>query len=203
MNTMLMDALDFVTKRECSIIPVARDKRPLVKWEEFQKRRPTEEEVESWWTRWPDANIAIVTGRISGLVVVDADGAAGLEWMKENLPVTGVYVQTCKGWHGYYRHPGTDIQNRVRIAPEVDIRAVGGYVVAPPSLHDSGWCYQFHFTPGMDAWDDLAAFEVQTKPVVCAEGLDLSRVTTMVSSAPVMKGQRNASLARLVGQWLE
>ena len=87
MNTMLMDALDFVTKRECSVIPVARDKRPLVKWEEFQKRRPTEEEVESWWTRWPDANIAIVTGRISGLVVVDADGAAGLEWMKENLPV--------------------------------------------------------------------------------------------------------------------
>ena len=202
-NTMLMDALDFVTKRECSIIPVARDKRPLVKWEEFQKRRPTEEEVESWWTRWPDANIAIVTGRISGLVVVDADGAAGLEWMKENLPVTGVYVQTCKGWHGYYRHPGTDIQNRVRIAPEVDIRADGGYVVAPPSVHESGWCYQFHFTPGVDAWDDLAAFEVQTKPVVCAEGLDLSRVTTMVSSAPVLKGQRNAALARLVGQWVQ
>jgi len=44
-----------------------------MKWTEFQYRHPTPEEVNDWWDRWPDANIAIVTGKISNLVVFDID----------------------------------------------------------------------------------------------------------------------------------
>src|SRR5262249_40514139 len=52
----------------------ARGKRPLVKWELYQHRRPTTAEVHGWFTRWPDANVGIVTGALSGLVVIDLDG---------------------------------------------------------------------------------------------------------------------------------
>ena len=46
----------------------------LSSWKEFQKRRPTEEEIRRWWTRWPDAGIAVVCGEISdGLAALDLD----------------------------------------------------------------------------------------------------------------------------------
>ena len=54
-------------------------KHSPIKWGEFQKRRATEEEVRSWWQKWPWANVGIVTGVISGLVVLDIDGRQGAE----------------------------------------------------------------------------------------------------------------------------
>ena len=48
-------------------------KRPLVPWIEYQSRRPTEEEICRWWQQYPNANIGIVTGKISGIVVIDLD----------------------------------------------------------------------------------------------------------------------------------
>lgn len=200
MNTMLNAALNLLTKQGFSVIPLRRDtKRPyLASWKEFQKRLPTEEEAEAWWRQWPDANIGIVTGEISGLVVVDADGTEGLAWMKAHLPVTSVYVQTGKGWHGYYRHPAARVGNAVRIAPEVDIRADGGYVVAPPSIHASGVVYEWLFTPGLGGWDGLAMY-----PAAPHAGMDLAGVKPMVTTDPVPVGARNSTLASLVGQWVQ
>ena len=201
---MLDEALDLLCKREFSVIPLRpRDKKPLLaSWAEYQRRRPTEEEVEQWWTQWPDANIGIVTGAVSGLVVVDVDGEEGLNWMRVNMPVTSVYVKTGKGWHGYFRHPGGQIGNRARLAPEVDLRADGGYVVAPPSIHASGHQYEWVFTPGLDGWDGLAEFapaERQPKPGL---GIDLSGAKPMLTAEPVAKGQRNNRLAELTGKWI-
>ena len=42
------------------------------------------EQIRNWWTRWPDANIGIVTGKVSGIVVVDVDaGKGGIESWNE------------------------------------------------------------------------------------------------------------------------
>lgn len=201
-------ALDLTEKQGFSVIPLRpNDKTPLLAWQEFQTRRPTENELEEWFVHcWPQANLGIVTGSFSGLVVVDADGDMGLAWMKEHLPVTGVYVRTGKGWHGYFRHPGGDVRNRGRIAPEVDIRADGGYVVAPPSVHASGANYEWQFTPGLDGWNSLAEYQLKegakADSSLACTGFDLSRVNTLLTSAPVEPGQRNVTLARLAGQWL-
>lgn len=66
-------------KQGFSVIPLRRDKKPLLVWQEFQTRLPSDGELEDWFLRrWPDANLGIVTGALSGLVVVDADGEAGL-----------------------------------------------------------------------------------------------------------------------------
>lgn len=62
------------------------------------------------------------------------------------LPPTRV-VRTARGWHYWYRHPGTPIPNTVQLfgatAPAIDIRGDGGIVVAPPSIHPDGHRYEF------------------------------------------------------------
>lgn len=64
--------------RGWSVLPLrSRDKRPLIAWEPLQTSRPSPEQVSSWFSRWPDANIGIVTGEISNLVVIDIDPTHG------------------------------------------------------------------------------------------------------------------------------
>jgi Bifunctional DNA primase/polymerase, N-terminal len=70
----MSEAIDDYKARDWSIIPIRPgDKRPLVRWEEYQHRCPSQEEARSWLRAWPEAGVAIVTGAISGLVVLDID----------------------------------------------------------------------------------------------------------------------------------
>ena len=69
---MLKDAALNYIQSGFSIIPLkSRTKLPLIKWKRFQKKKPTEQEVAQWWSRWPDANIALLTGTINNLVAFD------------------------------------------------------------------------------------------------------------------------------------
>lgn len=116
-------------------------KHSRIRWAEYQKRRPTVAEVEAWWSSWPDANIAIITGAVSGLVVIDLDGPeAEQAAVQLELPAT-LICTTGRGRHLYYAHPGGYVPNKVRLLPGLDVRADGGYVMAPPSLHASGRRY--------------------------------------------------------------
>ncbi|TDA70639.1 MAG: DNA primase [Clostridia bacterium] len=131
--------------RGFSVLPVDRKtKRPLVEsWREYQTRQATTEEVQQWWRRWPQANVAIVTGAVSGLVVVDVDGPEGEAALRgKHLPPTPC-ATTGKGKHYYFAHPGGQVPNAVRLLPGVDLRADGGFVVAPPSRHASGRRYEW------------------------------------------------------------
>lgn len=131
-------------------------KHPRVPWKKYQGEPPTEAEVRRWWGRqWPEANIAIVTGSRYGLVVVDADSPAALAWAESHLAstplgsVTGVRDSTT-GWRGrqlYMRHPGTPVSNKAKIRTAegklaLDLRADGGYVMAPGSMHPTGVEYE-------------------------------------------------------------
>ena len=98
------------------------------------------------WFNDGDINIGICTGKQSGLVVLDVDpkhgGSESLQKLG-NIPLTA-QVQTGGGDHRYFKHPGGDIRNSVgALGPGLDIRAKGGYVVAPPSLHASGDEYRW------------------------------------------------------------
>lgn len=129
-------------RRGWSVIPInAQTKKALIRWEEFQRRRATGAEIRKWWHRWPDANVGIVTGKVSGLVVVDADKKA--EHLISKLPETGLKSRTGSGWfHYFYSYPPNTehVPNVVR-KDGFDVRGDGGYVVAPPSLHESGRRY--------------------------------------------------------------
>lgn len=126
-----------------SVIPVAyRGKKPALDWKEYQTRRPHPARVAEWFSS-EERNIGIVTGEVSGLVVLDVDRPdRGLRDRVASLPTTPT-VKTGKGWHYYFKHPGIPVRNRVNVLPGADIRGDGGFVVAPPSVHAHGLRYEW------------------------------------------------------------
>ena len=119
-------------------------KRPMIGWKQFQSRQPTEQEILEWFGKWPDANIGIVTGSISNLVVFDLDSEGAVEYANNEggFPNT-VKVKTGKGYHVYMRHPGFEVKGSINKELDIDIRADGNYVVAPPSIHGSSSLYEW------------------------------------------------------------
>lgn len=117
-----------------SVIPAGPDKKPLTKWEEYQKRRATPDEIRAWWKQWPQAMVGIVTGEISNLFVVDADSEKGIELLEQYIPdsIETPIVKTPKGRHYWFRHQ-EGLHNTARFVPECDTRGEGGYIIAPPS----------------------------------------------------------------------
>lgn len=147
--TAKVDTAQRYLARGWCVLPLrARDKRPLIAWEPLQKARPTPEQVADWFSRWPTANIGIVTGEISNLVVLDIDpqhgGDASLARSERRygpLPETIEVTTGGGGRHLYFTHPGGLIRNRTGLAQGIDLRGDGGYIVAPPSIHPSGRPY--------------------------------------------------------------
>ncbi|MFA5792196.1 MAG: bifunctional DNA primase/polymerase [Candidatus Paceibacterota bacterium] len=141
-SLLLQAALRF-QERGLSVIPVKKDKTPFLPfWKEYQTKPASREEIESWFTNTNPEGIAIVTGKISGIVVLDVehDGdTTGLE-----IPNTPTVKSGGGGKHYYFKYPEGGMKNTTRIFNrKIDIRGDGGYVVAPPSLHKTGNHYEW------------------------------------------------------------
>ncbi len=92
-------------------------------------------------------NLAIITGAISDVVVIDADAPDALAWCTSNLPYTPWQTETARGFHLFYRHPGINVANRARLETRdgrlpIDCRGDGGFVIAPGSIHATGARYR-------------------------------------------------------------
>lgn len=116
--------------------------------------------IKAWWHKWPHANIGIVTGEISNLIVIDVDNKNGGEFSLEKveeengrLPHTLEVITGSGGMHFFFKHPGKPITNKAGtiLGKGIDIRGDGGYVVAAPSVHISGNNYEWEASsePGM------------------------------------------------------
>ncbi len=142
--TILEAALKY-QKKGYSVIPVGFDKRPLIKWEPYQKQKATVEEIKAWFKKFPTANIGIVTGEISNLLIVDTDTPESTQRVQEAIPES--LVVPCQntpsgGMHFVFSHaPG--FSNRSRVADGIDIRTTGGYFVAAPSINGNGKGWQW------------------------------------------------------------
>ena len=104
--------------------------------------------IQEWWSSWPNANIGVATGSLSGIVVVDVDGDNGgfVTWneLKSTLgDIKTLTSNTGDGFHLFFICPediGLKSESNA-IGNGIDIKAEGGYVVAPPSLHETGVRY--------------------------------------------------------------
>lgn len=134
------------------VIPL-RGKRAIHKgWQTFDC---TPSQVANWAEKHPDANVGIVTGERSGLVVVDVDDPDRLADVIDHCGDTPLTVSTPGGgFHLYFRHTGE--RNHCGIVPKVDVRGTGGLIAAPPSvrLDDDGTPRLYAFETG--DWIDLA-----------------------------------------------
>lgn len=163
-KTKLDAALEYLD-RGWSVIPIKPEgKRPAIKWQEYQERCPTEEEVEEWWTKWPDHDIAIVTGALSGIVVVDCDNEDALHAAFDAGMRSPIRVKTRRGHHMYFAHPRDGIRRGPRAGinsrgadwPKInglDFRGDGSYALLPPS-NGYHWDYPNYF-----GWDDYPVWE--------------------------------------------
>lgn len=194
-NDILNAALEYL-EMGLSIIPIRpKDKRPLVPWEQYQKRLATAEEMESWFDKWSDANIALVTGKLSNVVAIDADSPGRVKWLQETFP-TSVSQKTGNGMHGFFKPNNGPVKTQVGVLDKVDVRGDGGYVVIAPSIHETGRVYTLQYAEGFDAWDDLTDFPYNIFP--SEKSADTK---APVTREPAAQGERNATLTRLAGRY--
>lgn len=144
-NPLLEAALQYAG-RGWHVFPCKpRGKTPLVKGG-FKAATVDTGQIEAWWRKWPTANVAIRTGLISDLVVIDVDGAKGLATLKaliaanETLPRTAMCT-TGRGFHLYFNTYRDEGPVFCSSGDGLDVRGEGGYVIAPPSIHASGTPY--------------------------------------------------------------
>ncbi len=176
------------------------------------------EQIERWWTQYPTANIGIPT---AGLVVIDLDGEAN-SWPGDpergaDLANTGAIALTPRGGrHFIFRRPAGKAWkcSTGKLAPGVDVRTNGGYIVVPTSRTAQGayrWVEDLELDQPADclpeppAWltQDLDALaQASTLPRPSANGSPAAHAHAAAGGAeanPIPAGQRNATLARLAG----
>jgi putative DNA primase/helicase len=138
-------AVEYARRRDWAVFPCAvRGKTPVLSRGMLEASTDVGL-VAAWWKDKPQANIGVSCGA-SGLLVVDLDGEAAVRaWtdlaaLHDGHPKTLV-SRTAKGYHLYFIGQGRSTASRV--APGIDARSGGGYVIAPPSVHGSGAVYRW------------------------------------------------------------
>lgn len=141
-NSTLVAALEFAAAG-LPVFPCKRTKGPLTP-HGFKDATTDKVQIRQWWSNWPRAMIGMPTGHASGLVVIDIDvkadeGIDGHKCLPNWAKLSPVIVETPSGGHHLYFQSN----NKVRcttdvIAPGVDTRGEGGYVILPPSANGAG-----------------------------------------------------------------
>jgi hypothetical protein len=124
------------------------DKKPLVTWGDFRYRMPSEDEIRNWYSTFPYAGVAIVTGKLSKLVVLDVDIGGDHSKFGE-LPRTVCTKTPSGGRHYYFLYPeGLDIKSSdSKIGPHLDIKAEDGLITAPPTHYSGNVFYEWINSP--------------------------------------------------------
>lgn len=192
---MLQAALNYIAEG-FRVFPVNPDKTPLTE-HGFKDATQLQIRVKEYWRKWPNAGIAIVT---EGLIVLDFDfrnGGLGsintIEARYGQLPRTRMNRTGGGGLHFIYRNTsGTDIRNTVALGgfSGLDLRANGGYILVPPSLHESGNRYEI-----------LESIDIAPAPEWVIE-LAVKKTPAQAKMADgqlIPEGRRNTTLASLAG----
>jgi hypothetical protein len=194
----------YLDKKKWSVFPVTLNKatlnsngqiqksyKPLVKWEDRQETFISKDD-----SKWKEANgIAIVTGKLSNLTVIDFD-TDSLEIKK--LPKTYT-VKTNKGLHLYFKYNPKVISNSGKLIPGIDFKSEGGIVFAPPSQYElpDGKIAKYEIV--LDA--PLADFPIEWYESLQPNGIKkTSNVPNVVKG--VIEGERNMSASQMAGSLL-
>lgn len=135
-------------KAKISCIPILyKDKIPTIKtWIPYQRVLPEESTIKKWFDNEDNHNIAVLTGNVSDLAVIDLDSKEAFIKLKTKAKwiVDNPIVETGRGYHiwvSLWEYPSTfafDLEGS-----RCHVKANPGYVIAPPSMHVSGKEYKF------------------------------------------------------------
>jgi len=138
--SQVMDAALGYMEQGFSVIPVAKNKKPAIKsWTPYQKERADSRQIIQWWNNNPNANIGIVTGKISGITVIDTDSLQATENLSNQLNgIAPAIANTPRGGSHFYFSYSPALHTCSGVLPDTDIRNDGGYIIAPPSQNGQG-----------------------------------------------------------------
>jgi DNA-binding transcriptional ArsR family regulator len=198
---MVKYAIEYVNNG-WSILPVKpEEKRPfMTNWLQYTHSRASKETVESWFKSLSGAGIGVVTGKISNMVVLDVENycPTPIEELLKRYP-TQLYSRTGSGgYHLFYQYPTNvlKVSNRVGIFEGADLRADGGFIVLPPTIHPSGGRYEW-VSRGIPGPFPKALLDIESQPRVQSEGW----ITESLRGTS--EGGRNDTCARLAGYFFK
>lgn len=166
---MLREALELHQAGLCVVPLLERSKRPaLASWKPYQRRRPESEELVRWFARG-DRNLAVVCGQVSGrpgqsLAVLDFDRPGFETWAAEHAEIVEDTWLSASGREGG-RHVWLLVPGGTPGATfgYGEVKAEGGYIVAPPSQHPGGRRYRWLQRGGrIAAVGDLSILGLET-----------------------------------------
>jgi hypothetical protein len=152
------------------VVPIhPNEKRPVVKWGELydEGKFPTEEQVIQWWETFPNSYVGIVTGELSGVLVVDCDNEEAEAYAREvGLTQTPWVVQTKRGKHFYFKYPkdaghiktltwsnADGVEWPRDVVKGLDRKAHKGIALVPPTPN--------YTQLSGDDWDDVPVYPVK------------------------------------------
>ena len=202
--SMLDDARKYITNG-WSVFPIPYGKKePVIKWGQFRERYATDEELIAWFGTGK-SNIGIVTGRLSNLTVLDADGNSGIKELgSKGLVSVGTVITGSGGKQLFYQHSGETNKWTSEDHEGLDSRGEGGYVVAPPSLHPSGMVYRWvGNVPSVNALSPFPTGIFPTVSTGATGNVVAPEPWVVLALQGVRKGQpRHGVLIRLLSYWI-
>ena len=201
-NDTLLAAAIRLAELGYPVFPCAPGKKIPLTDHGFRDATTDPAKIKAWWTKEPMANIGIAT---AGLFVVDVDGTEN-GWPGDrdqalDLSVGAVSLTPHGGRHHVFREPDGKVWKNTagKLAPKVDTRARGGYIVAPPSVVD-GTPYQWVESLSLvDPPDRLPVPPPWLQAVLDQEVGNGPGESSRVPGNPIPQGQRNSTLASLGG----
>lgn len=202
---------------DLGLLPIpAQNKIPPAgfKWREYIDSRPSREQVASWFEDYPDGQIALVGGAVSGVVVLDCDEGGFEELGSPEIPVTWTQ-KTSKGHHYFFKWDDRLDRTKgikttlVGVSKKVDLRGWGGYVIAAPSTRSDG--HPYVWLTGRAPWECRLApvpqFVIDLVQSVEPPKKDWKQATWEPWVVELFKGVaqgegRPVAMARLVGYFV-
>jgi len=206
-------ALD-LARQGFAVFPIkARDKAPATE-HGFKDGSTDPAVVEKLFAKRTGSNVGIATGPASDVWVLDveAEGIENLDRLQQQhgkLPETVSSITGGGGRHYFFSYNGQEIRNKTKISGlAIDVRGDGGYVVVPPSIHNSGNAYQWEHapdsTPIVEApqWllDLVVGTTINGKPgPALSFTVGGSTVEDLATAPGAPEGQRHATALSLIG----
>ena len=194
-TSSVLDAAIRYAARGWPVFPCKpRGKEPLT-GNGFKDATTDRAAVLEWWKRWPDANVAI---HCRDWVVLDVDprndGAASLEALfstrADKHGFETLEAETGGGGRHYiFRNPGFSVTAK-ELAPGLDLKAAGGYIIVAPSVHPSGRLY---------AWidEDVEPSDIPEWLADVIREKQRERGKPFIVPSEILDGERNNTLFRL------
>lgn len=171
-------------------------------WSPFQRELPSVREVEDWFLIAPSANMALVTGAVSNLCIVDCDteeavsGFCDLCGVEVAADFQTPMVRTSRGMHFYFERPAApDVRASKKVIetafeiPDLELKADLNCCTAPPSVHASGHQYRFEMSPHR--------YPLQPLPAPLAELATRTRQEIAVPSQPFSMNEVSSNYGRV------